>query len=50
MRRWHRVDAFVQEVGNARVYDGVHYRFSTEVGTDMGRHIGALAVQRLLGE
>jgi hypothetical protein len=49
-RRWSSVDAFVQEVGNARVYDGVHYRFSTEVGTDMGRRIGALAVQRFLGE
>jgi membrane-associated phospholipid phosphatase len=40
----------VREVGNARVYDGVHYRFSTEVGTDMGQRIGALAVQRFLGE
>jgi PAP2 superfamily len=49
-RRWQSVDAFVQEVGNARVYDGVHYRFSTEVGTDMGRRIGALALQRLLGQ
>lgn len=49
-RRWPSVDAFVQEVGNARVYDGVHYRFSTEVGTEMGQRIGALAVQRFLGE
>ena len=49
-RRWASVDASVQEVGNARVYDGVHYRFSTEVGTEMGRRIGALAVQRLLGD
>jgi hypothetical protein len=50
VRRWPNVEAFVQEVGNARVYDGVHYRFSTEVGTDMGRKIGALAVARFLGE
>ena len=50
VRRWASVDAFVQEVGNARVYDGVHYRFSTEVGTDMGRRIGALAAQKLLNE
>jgi PAP2 superfamily len=49
-RWWANIDAFVQEVGNARVYDGVHYRFSTEVGTDMGRRIGALAVLRFLGE
>jgi hypothetical protein len=50
MRRWNSVDAFVQEVGNARVYDGVHYRFSAEVGIEMGRRVGALAVQRFLGE
>jgi len=49
-RRWPSVDALVQEVGNARVYDGVHYRFSTEVGIEMGRRIGALAVQRFLGD
>jgi len=49
-RRWSSVEAFVQEVGNARVYGGIHYRFSTEVGTDMGRRIGALAVQRFVGE
>ena len=49
-RRWSSIDAFVQEVGNARVYDGVHYRFSAEVGTEMGRRVGALAVQRFLGE
>jgi hypothetical protein len=49
-RRWASVEAFVQEVGNARVYGGVHYRFSTELGIDMGRQIGALAVRRFLGE
>jgi transposase InsO family protein len=49
-RRWSSIDAFVQEVGNARVFDGVHYRFSTEVGAEMGRRIGTLAVQRFLGE
>ena len=49
-RRWSSVDAFVQEVGNARIYGGIHYRTSTEVGIDMGRQIGALAVQRFLGE
>ena len=49
-RQWTSVDAFVQEVANARVYDGVHYRFSTEVGVDMGRRIGALAAHRYLGD
>ena len=50
VRRWNSVDAFVQEVSNARIYDGVHYRNSTEVGTELGRRVGALAVQRLLSE
>ena len=45
-RSWSGIDAFVQEVANARIYDGVHYRNSTEVGTAMGKQIGALAVTR----
>jgi hypothetical protein len=49
-RSWSSVNAFVQEVGDARVYDGVHFRFSTEVGIHMGRQIGMLAVQRFLGD
>jgi len=49
-RRWASIEAFVQEVGNARVYGGMHYRYSTEIGTDMGQQIGALAVQRFAGE
>ena len=48
LRRWSSVEAFVQEVGNARVYGGVHYRYSTEVGIEMGRRIGTLAVRRHL--
>jgi len=47
-RSWPNIDAFVQEVANARVYDGVHYRFSTEIGIAMGKQIGALAVDRYL--
>ena len=31
----------------ARIYDGVHYRNSTEVGTAMGKKIGELAVKSL---
>ncbi len=46
-RSWSSVDAFVHEVAEARIYGGVHYRFSTRVGTAMGRQIGALAVARL---
>lgn len=47
VRSWTRVDDFVQEVADARVYDGVHYRNSTKVGLAMGKRIGALAAARL---
>ena len=47
-RTWTKIDDFMQEVANARVYDGVHFRNSTEVGTAMGKQVGALAVERLL--
>lgn len=49
-RSWNSVDDFVQEVANARVYDGVHYRTSTEVGCAMGRKIGELAVSQKLAQ
>jgi PAP2 superfamily len=47
-RSWSQVEDFMQEVANARIYDGVHYRNSTEVGTAMGRQIGALAAAKYL--
>jgi hypothetical protein len=47
-RNWTKIDDFVQEVANARVYDGVHYRNSTEVGIAMGKQVGSLAVKKLL--
>src|SRR5262249_1271028 len=37
VRTWKTVDDFVQEVAVARIYDGVHYRNSTEVGAAMGK-------------
>ena len=47
-RSWSSVAEFVQEVSNARIYDGVHYRTSTEVGTLLGRQVGELAVGKLM--
>ena len=47
-RSWTKIDDFMQEVANARVYDGVHFRTSTEVGTAMGKQIGELAVAKFL--
>jgi PAP2 superfamily len=45
-RTWIDVDGFVQEVSLGRIYDGVHYRNSTEVGAAMGKQIGELAAGR----
>jgi hypothetical protein len=42
-RTWMKMEDFIQEVANARIYDGVHFRNSTEVGTAMGRQVGKLA-------
>jgi hypothetical protein len=47
-RSWATIDDFMQEVAQARIYDGVHYRNSTEVGTAMGKQVGALAVANYL--
>ena len=43
-RSWTRLDDYVDEVSNARIWAGFHYRFSAEVGKDMGRKIGELTV------
>ena len=46
-RTWVKVGDFMQEVSVARIYDGVHYRNSTVVGTAMGQKIGELAMKKL---
>ncbi len=49
VRSWTRIDDFVQEVADARIYDGVHYRTSTDVGTAMGQKVGKLSAQNAHG-
>jgi len=44
-RRWSSTDAVVQEVSMARIWGGVHYRTSTEVGNHMGEQVGALVAR-----
>jgi hypothetical protein len=39
-RTFTKLSDYVQEVVNARVYDGVHYRTSGEVGAEAGRQLG----------
>jgi len=38
--RWSNLQSFTNEIANARVWAGFHYRSSTRVGTAMGQEIG----------
>ena len=40
--------AFTDEVANARIYAGFHYRFSTIAGREMGQKIGAYVVKSVM--
>jgi hypothetical protein len=46
--RWTNMTAFTEEVANSRIWAGFHYRFSTEVGTKMGREIGEYVVKNVM--
>ena len=41
-RQWTRTEDLVREVSEARIYAGVHFRNSTEVGNRMGEEVGKL--------
>jgi hypothetical protein len=43
-RKWTRLQDYSDEVSNARIYAGFHYRFSADAGKEMGRKIGELTV------
>ena len=47
-RRWKNMTTFSDEVANARIWAGFHYRFSTRVGTEMGRAIGDYVVKNVM--
>jgi hypothetical protein len=46
--RWTNVTTLTEEVANARIWAGFHYRFSTRVGTDMGLQIGEYVVKNVM--
>ena len=46
--RWTNLMAFTDEVANARIWAGFHYRFSTRVGTEMGLQIGEYVVKNVM--
>jgi hypothetical protein len=46
--RWTNIRDYNNEVSQARIWAGFHYRFSTRVGQDMGRKIGDYVVKNLM--
>ena len=46
--RWTNLWAMAKEVSEARIWAGFHYRFSTRVGTDMGRQIGEYVAKNVM--
>ena len=46
--RWTNMTAYTEEVANARIWAGFHYRFSTRVGTGMGLEIGEYVVKSVM--
>lgn len=44
LRSYDRLSDYVAEVVNGRIYEGVHYRRSGEVGAEMGRQLGEYVV------
>jgi hypothetical protein len=46
--RFTDLNAFTDEVANARIYAGFHYRNSTVVGRNMGKEIGSYIVKTVM--
>jgi len=46
--RWTNIRVYNDEVSNARIWAGFHYRFSVRVGQDMGRKIGEHVVKNVM--
>jgi hypothetical protein len=47
-RKWDRLSDVSREVSNARIWSGVHYRNSAEVGARMGKQVADYAVANYL--
>jgi PAP2 superfamily len=47
-RRWTNLRTYADEVANARIWAGFHYRFSNQAAQDMGRKLGAYVVQNVM--
>jgi len=47
-RQWLTFDEGMQEVVDARVYSGIHFRTADEVGARVGRQVAHFVMGRLL--
>jgi hypothetical protein len=47
-RRWETLSEGVEEVIDARIYSGIHYRTSDEVGAQVGRAVARIVMERTL--
>jgi hypothetical protein len=45
---WSNLDDLTTEVANARIWAGFHYRYSTQVGTAMGREVAQYVVNKMM--
>ncbi|MEP7133109.1 MAG: vanadium-dependent haloperoxidase [Acidobacteriota bacterium] len=48
VRHFDSFDAFTDDGFVARIYGGMHYRSSLEVGRELGKHVGQFIVERML--
>ena len=46
--RWTNMTSFTEEIANARIWAGFHYRFSTRVGTETGLQLGEYVVKNAM--
>jgi PAP2 superfamily len=46
--RYTNIRAYADEVANARIWAGFHYRFSVRVGQDAGRKVGQYVVDNVM--
>src|SRR5262249_37276922 len=46
--RWTNIRVYADEVAHARIWAGFHYRFSVNVGREMGRKIGEYVVSNAM--
>jgi hypothetical protein len=48
VHRWTNIRAFVDEVSEARIWSGFHWRFSTQIAREMGYQIGEYVVNNFM--